>query len=184
MKKADIKVGGEYAYSRDQDHYSYPSSTTRVRVLEHTETKQRFGSLSRMPGVIVQVLDRETGEPMTRPVLNDELEATGETVVVDPYTVPNRTIKESWASFANNVKAQQEAQAKYAQQKAEAEAKQAVINNAVVDELKKRVPTLGQGYGTHHFPEYEERSLREGSKTKVTLSIEVLAELLGIEVPA
>ena len=83
-----------------------------------------------------------------------------------------------------SAKAQQEAQAKYAQQKAEAEAKQAVINNAVVDELKKRVPTLGSDYGTYHFPEYEERSLREGSKTKVTLSIEVLAELLGIEVPA
>lgn len=186
MKKADIKVGEEYVQTNDQDHYRWKGSNARVRVLEHVEVPREAWSRrgSTVPGVMVQILDAETGEPMTRMVLDDEMEATGEVVEVEPRRVANRTIKEPWATYKANIAASEAREKEWAKQKADTEAKQAVINNAVLDEIKSRVPEFGEGYGAYHFPDYKERGFRSGQDTSIEVSVEVMARLLGIEVPS
>lgn len=185
MKKADIKVGEEYVHSNDQDHYRWKGSNARVRVLEHVEVpRQAWSHRGRtVPGVMVQILDLKTGEPMTHPVLDDEMEATGEVKVVEPRMVANRTIKEPWATYEASIKASKRAEKAHAKQKASAEAKQAVTNNAVLDEIQRRVPEFGEGYGTFYFPSYKQESFRSGQDTSIEVSVEVMAKLLGIEVP-
>ena len=99
----------------------------------------------------------------------------------NPRSVPNRAIKEPWSSFAATLKADRDAEKAAQRQRAEMHAKQAEINNPVLDEIKRRVPEFGEGYGTFYFPDYKERSFRAGEETKIEVSVEVMARLLGIK---
>lgn len=163
MKKADIKVGEEYAYASRNDYHSWGAG--RVRVIEHQPVKTGWPSYTTLPGVLVQFLD-------------DNGEATDK----EPVGVPNRTIRESWTSYVEEVEARRQRQAAFKAQDEAAQAKQAVINSAVMDEIQRRVPEFGQGYGKHFF--LGEESFRNGKGTKIEISVEAMAELLGIEVPS
>ena len=181
MKKADIKVGEDYAYSTDQDHYRWPGHTGRVKVLEHIELGGHRSWDKKIPGVLIQHLD-ERGNPRTRPILNDQMEATGEVVELEAQRVPNRTIKEPWADFEANIKSMRERAEAEKIRKAEVEAKRAVLNNAVMDEIQRRVPEFGKGYGRYFF--MGEERFRQGQTTKIEMTVEAMAELLGIPVEA
>lgn len=101
---------------------------------------------------------------------------------LEPVGVPNRAIREPWANYVKEVEARKQRRAAFKAQDEAARAKQAVINSAVMDEIQRRVPEFGKGYGKHFF--LGEESFRNGKGTKIEVSVEAMAELLGIEVPA
>lgn len=90
MKKSDIHVGSEYAYTTHEW-----STRQRVKVLGGASIRQGWGySAKTIQGSRVQVLDTVTGEPAKR--LDRE---SGEMVDWIIETA-NRNIREEWAPYA------------------------------------------------------------------------------------
>lgn len=93
MKKSDIKVNGEYAYSRNEY-----GSRDRVRVLGEASISQGYGyGRKSITGSRVQVLESRSGEPKMRK--NSE---TGELVPII-LNVANRTLRQEWAPYWTNL---------------------------------------------------------------------------------
>ena len=171
MNKNQILVGGEYAQSRSTDYLRYASDVFRVKVIEAADHKTGYPSYTTVPGVLVQLLDRETGEPAVR---------DGE--VVKPFTVANRSIKQAWDSYVEAFTDQREQDARRKDAQDAAQRERGERWSVVLDAFRAKVP--GDSLAGVGLSSFEEKGLRAGARLNITLNVETLAALLDVELPS
>lgn len=157
MRKQDIKVGEEYAET-SSPKWGTPA---RVRVIRHVDKVKVGWRHSGTPGVEVAVL-HNNGEAWVK--------GDGEDWIKQ---VPNRQIIQDWASHAEAEAVKKKRADERAQQIEEETAKQAKFNKAIVEAAREQEIDLD-------YTGYFER----GETAVLSVSAEVLAKLLGVDVEA
>lgn len=112
MKKSDIVIGQEYAYSTYEG-----GSCQRVRVIGEAQIQQGWGyRAKKITGSRILILNPKTGEPQAHP------QNAGEEWVKD---VPNREIREEWAPYWKRINEQRSARLESQRHRREGKAERA-----------------------------------------------------------
>ncbi len=172
MKKSDIIVGVEYAYGDEEDGRwatEYYHRYGRCKVLRHGAEKiNRVYSASKTPGVWIQRLDKETGEPAVYGVGD----RTGE--VMDEIFVPNRHIREAWDTYVAGGTEYDAQEARWAEERERQTEVRARNGRAIIAALRDR------GFDVDKHVNWKLRYVENGETDSIELSFDAIADLLGI----